>query len=803
MRNKCLKAAAVTAIPAATVVAAQAQNKQAENQDRPNIVVIIGDDLLSSELSCFGGQNINTPNIDRLANEGIAFDNIYCSIGMSVPIRASMYTGLYPARHGSYSNHRDTYYGTKTVNEYMPEEGYRVGRTGKDHPVTKDVYLFDEIPGFTVGCTDRRAPYTTDGIKKWMTAGQDPFLLYVCSIHPHAPWTWGDPSEFDPDKFVMPENCVDSPEMREIFTHYLAEVRALDNEVGSVLEALEETGKLDNTIVIFLGEQGPQFPGGKWTLWAPGVHSSMLARYPKRIEAGRRTNALIQYEDLLPTFLDIAGGEVRPELDGKSFKDVLYGKSDKARKYVYGIHNNIPEGTAYPIRSIRDERYALILNLTPEAKYHEKHLMRVDGGPTNVWPVWLKAAEKDKKAQGLIDRFVTRPAVEFYDLKKDPWEMKNLAGKRKYAKKIATMRAELEAWMEQQGDTGADMDKDFQNRAQVAKNELAGHDKAVLVKKGWIRDPYVYLAPDGWYYLSGTTTAFGDPRESNDDLNTGLGATSCVGPQFRVWKSRDLTNWMYVVTDYNSLETMAQAGLKKGEKGYKELLWAPEFHFVDGRWVLVHCPQKFSALAMTEGSDIRGPWHLMNPEVFRGRHDASLFKDDDGTFYLVYSNTQIARIKPDFSGLETEPVEILPSNRKIGHEGCTMKKIGGKYVLFGTAWSTDQGRKGSYNLYYCLSDSPTGPFGERRFVGRFLGHGTPFQDKEGKWWCTAFYNGNVPPVSSDGIQNRDLSEDAQTINEKGTTLVPLDVKVFEDGDVYIRAIDPRYAVPGPDEVQKF
>lgn len=139
----------------------------------------------------------------------------------------------------------------------------------------------------------------------------------------------------------------------------------------------------------------------------------------------------------------------------------------------------------------------------------------------------------------------------------------------------------------------------------------------------------------------------------------------------------------------------------------------------------------------------------------------------------------------------------------IGHEGATMRKIGDKYVHFGTAWSTDQGRKGSYNLYYCTADKITGPYGPRKFAGRFLGHGTPFQDRNGKWWCTAFFNANVPPLHREGIEKRDLGENAQTINEQGVTIVPLDVRVLDDGDIHIRAKDPAYATPGPDEVQKF
>ena len=137
-RNILLKISALstTILPAANCLSEPGD----KHVDRPNIVVFVADDLLSSELSCYGGKNIETPNIDRLAKEGVKFTHNYASIAMSVPIRASMYTGLYPIRHGSYQNHKPTFEGTKTVNEYMKEEGYRVGRTGKDHPVTPSVY---------------------------------------------------------------------------------------------------------------------------------------------------------------------------------------------------------------------------------------------------------------------------------------------------------------------------------------------------------------------------------------------------------------------------------------------------------------------------------------------------------------------------------------------------------------------------------------------------------------------------------------------------------------------------------------
>lgn len=196
---------------------------------------------------------------------------------------------------------------------------------------------------------------------------------------------------------------------------------------------------------------------------------------------------------------------------------------------------------------------------------------------------------------------------------------------------------------------------------------LKSHDRALHIKAGWIRDPYVTRGPDDRYYLTGTTPAEAEPRELSDPYNTGLGPGSIVGAAVRVWRSPDLIDWEYL----------------------------------------------------------------------------------------------------------------------------------------GTAWSTDQMRKGSYNLYYCTSDRITGPYGRRRFAGRFLGHGTPFQTRDGRWWCTAFFNANVPPLPRDGIEQRDLSQDAQTINLRGTTIVPLDVRSRPDGDVVVRAKDPAYATPGPEEVQSF
>ncbi|MEM9830916.1 MAG: family 43 glycosylhydrolase [Bacteroidota bacterium] len=356
------------------------------------------------------------------------------------------------------------------------------------------------------------------------------------------------------------------------------------------------------------------------------------------------------------------------------------------------------------------------------------------------------------------------------------------------------------------------------SRAEIEAG-LKSHDRALFLKDHWIRDPYIILGPDDYYYLTGTTPNPGDPKEKTDPYNKGLFRGSIVGSGVQVWRSKDLIDWEYLETPYSLKDAypIKKGKVKKADDGSQNVLWAPEIHWLEkeNKWALVHCPKGVSSLAFSGEQEVEGPWTHPMGEAFVGKHDPSLFQDDDGRWYALWGNTYVAQIKDDFSGLASEPYYIVPGSERpnpgkkgemisvIGHEGATMRKIGGKYVSFGTAWSTDEMRKGSYNLYYCIADEIMGEYGPRKFVGRFLGHGTPFQTRDGSWWCTAFFNGDVPPVEEKGIETRNLSETAQTINQRGTTIVPLEVKILDDGEIYIRAKDPAYANPGPDENQQF
>ena len=319
-----------------------------------------------NDLGCYGGKIVKTPNIDSIARDGVRFTRTYCASSMCAPFRAELYTGLYPVRNGVAYNHSLARPGTRSVGHYLHDQGYRVGLVGKKHASPASTFNFDNVKGTLA-----------EGTKSYIAADPSkPFCLFACSHNAHPAWRGGDPSKIDRDGMKLPPTFHDNPITRKTYAAYLAEVVELDNEVRDILKALEDSGQADNTLVMFSSEQGWDFIFGKWTNWDIGVHTALLARWPGKIKPGTTTDALVQMADVTPTLIDAAGGDPASyHLDGTSFLPVLLGKTDKARKYVYFVHNNVPEGTPYPIRSIRDEKLHYIWNLAPDQDYFEKHLM--------------------------------------------------------------------------------------------------------------------------------------------------------------------------------------------------------------------------------------------------------------------------------------------------------------------------------------------------------------------------------------------------------------------------------------------
>ena len=441
------------------------------NAAPPNILVIMADDCTYNDLPLYGGQNAKTPNLDQLASQGLTFNKAYLAEAMCQPCRAELYTGQYPVRNGCAWNHSASRPETRSMPNYLTPLGYRVGLAGKLHVKPTSAFPFDPVPGFDPNCVrNPTAAHDLEGVRSFIADKEKPFCLTVALVEPHVPWVMGDASAYPPKKIKLPANIADTPRTREDFGNYLAEITYMDGQVGEILKTLDDAGQADNTLVLFTSEQGSQFPGCKWTNFDTGIHTALVARWPGVVPVGKRTDAMVQYTDILPTLLELAGADLTPArepgptlqqespfpFNGTSFVKVLRSESETHRTYTYGCHNNVPEGPPYPIRTISDGSHRLILNLRPDEVYLEKHLM--GGGRKNnpYWSTWMQESFNSPATYALIKRFMHRPAVELYHTAKDPYEMTNLADKK--PELVARLKTELEGWMTRQGDPGAPQD---------------------------------------------------------------------------------------------------------------------------------------------------------------------------------------------------------------------------------------------------------------------------------------------------------------------------------------------------------
>lgn len=412
----------------------------------PNFVIVLADDCTYRDLGTYGGQ-AKTPNLDRLAGEGMKFTRCFQTVPMCSPTRQNLYTGLYPAKSGAMPNHTMSHDWVRSIASYLTDHGYRAFLSGKQHISPNSVFSFEYS-----GIDNNPDPEAIDRALAGCAENETPFVLIAASNEPHGPWDKGDPSAYPPESIELPPVLVDAPNMREVFSRYLAEITYFDSQVGEVLALLEKHGHSENTIVMVLSEQGNSFPFAKWTLYDAGVQSGCVVRWPGRVEPGSVSDAMVEYVDVVPTFLDAAGIPAPEILDGRSFLPVLMGETDRHKDVVFGMQTSrgiISGPEHYGIRSARNERYLYIRNLTPEVTFQSP----ASNHPT--FRTWERlAAEGDEHAQERVNAYPHRPAEELYDVVADPWNLTNLIADPELTSVRDDLRGRLDAWMESQGDLG-------------------------------------------------------------------------------------------------------------------------------------------------------------------------------------------------------------------------------------------------------------------------------------------------------------------------------------------------------------
>lgn len=436
-----------------------AQTKQ------PNFLIILGDDISATNIGCYGAKNKNTtPNIDKIADEGILFKNMFVSEAICAPTRAELFTGLTPNRNGCNVNHAATKKGTLSIVQHLNKLGYRVGLTGKMHFKPTSVYPFEIIKGFTKNANyNGTPPENWNGVREFITRDKNqPFCLIICSVHAHAPWNAGDNSLWDANTVVLPKNLVDTKETREYFSEYLAEIKLFDEQVGNARKLLKKNNLDSNTALIILDENGAGMPSSKWTTYDVGVRSACIMKWPKSFQNKFVTQAITQYCDILPTLIDAAGGEVPSNLDGKSLLPIIKENKTKHRTYAFFLYNNNKEGPEYKMRAITDGQFKLIWNQSPNNLYAIRVINGFDYGYVDkmedrhvrkMYLSWLAKAGHDKNASKIVQRYRKHPEFELYNLNDDPAEMNNLVNNPELNFKVNELKNALLKWMEEQEDS--------------------------------------------------------------------------------------------------------------------------------------------------------------------------------------------------------------------------------------------------------------------------------------------------------------------------------------------------------------
>lgn len=415
---------------------------------KPNILVFIADDLGWEEIGAYGHPVVKTPNIDWLAQNGMRFDNFYLTASSSSPSRCSILTGMYPSCTGAANLHENMPEHINLFPDRLHDNGYYTMLVGKSHgtnnPKVKQRFDYGKFINWS-------KPWTM--VDLWKEALNQrpkdrPFFMFAASIDPHRPYKQGEfEHPYHPKDVVVPPYLQDSPEMREELADYYDEIGRFDDHIGQVLDLLREEGSLENTVIVVMTDNGRPFPQCKTRVNVQGLKSPFIVYYPSVVKKGTTTKSLASAVDIAPTFLELAGVERAPGLQGFSLVPVLEKPDTRVREYAFGEHN-WHTFMSYE-RSVITEKYVYTKNWL-------SHLPNPSVGETMRMPAYKKMLESYLKGDLPMvqqDCFIApRPKEELYAIPSDIHCLKNLAEKKEMNTMVVKMRTALEVWQQSIGD---------------------------------------------------------------------------------------------------------------------------------------------------------------------------------------------------------------------------------------------------------------------------------------------------------------------------------------------------------------
>lgn len=439
--------------------------------DRPNILFAIADDWSWPHAGAYGDRVVKTPAFDRVAKEGVLFTHSFCAAPTCTASRGAVLTGQCAHRLEEGANlwsilpkHFGVY------PDMLEDAGYFIGETGKGWG-----------PGSVEAGGRARNPAGPHfkSFREFLRArpSDKPFCFWFGSLKPHRPYTKGSglKAGMKAEDVSVPPFLPDTREVREDILDYYQEAVEYDTEVAGLLDELDKAGLAENTLVVVTSDNGLPFPRAKCNLYDSGTRMPLAVRWPAKVKGGRTEDGFISHTDFAPTFLEAAGLKPPPDMTGRSFLDLLVSGRSSGRDRVFferERHTDRREGKkSYPMRGVRTKDFLYIRNLRPNLwpagdPQHDAPEPIYGGGFSDIDSSPSKTVILDRRDDPKTKRFfemscVKRPEEELYDVRKDPWQLENVADKPEYAEAKRTMRAMLDEWMRTTADPRAKGETDF------------------------------------------------------------------------------------------------------------------------------------------------------------------------------------------------------------------------------------------------------------------------------------------------------------------------------------------------------
>ncbi len=440
-----------------------------QSDERPNILFITVDDMNCDSVGAFGCSIPGiTPNMDRLAQEGIRFEHSHLNIAVCQPCRESITTGRYPHNSGG-EGFEPIHEDVPTLPELLGGQGYLNGifaKSGHYAPLHRYFWDVRVLPKNLGGGRDpsKFYAYAQDFFGRAKSEGR-PFFLHANSVDPHRPFPGsaqlaGKPKNaraiypdvrraITPDEVIIPPFLPDLPDVRKEIAEYFTSVHRADETVGELLRALNESGQANNTIVLLISDNGMAFPFAKTNVYNASTRTPLMVRWPGHITPETvDSEHMLSCVDIMPTLLD-ASGVAHPEgLDGRSFLTVLKGGEQEGRESIFSVFHETSAKRRFEMRCLRTRDHSYIYNAWSDGENE----FRNESQSGLTMKAMRRAAETDDAIAARVHHFIYRTPEELYDLQGDPDELVNRIGDEAESARIAAMRAGLDQVMQQSGD---------------------------------------------------------------------------------------------------------------------------------------------------------------------------------------------------------------------------------------------------------------------------------------------------------------------------------------------------------------